>query len=502
MKLKQFTFSQIKRMQAFTPVLVVGVLMLTGAVIYNFNARAATAGFYFNSGTTSYRVGDTFTVSVYENSGGQCANVAQAEFTYPSNLLRFNSADKASSVFNTNAPGSPSGGGGSVSMVQYTSDKGCNGGTTSGYAGDQFIGNVSFTVLAAGSATLSFKTSSTAVSSADNRTNVSPSYTSRTFALSTVPTPTPPPPTPPAPNPTPPAPTPPSPTPPGPTPPAPRPSTPTPRPTTTAPRPTPTPVTSITPVTTDTSIPATNNDVVQVETPVDINPLPIQPDGISKIEYYLSGKLVKTVTTAPYKYRLDTTKLLNGKYTLTTKTYYQNGQTKSVSQTIVVKNKFGWTQFTLMMKKFAWLIILLLLLLAAAIAAWIIHRRNGSGGDEYYDDGTYEMDGSSEPDSGTMIAPSPNDPPQSQQYTPQPSQYTQQPTQPGGYSTGYAQREVSWQPRPLDTSVAPQQTVPGPDTYGQQTPPAPGYGQPQAQAPAPEYDQSGQIVRPNQPPQA
>jgi opacity protein-like surface antigen len=155
-----------------------------------------------------------------------------------------------------------------------------------------------------------------------------------------------------------------------------------------------------------------------------------------------------------------------------------------------------------MMKKFAWLIILLLLLLAAAIAAWIIHRRNGSGGDEYYDDGTYEMDGSSEPDSGTMIAPSPNDPPQSQQYTQQPSQYTQQPTQPGGYSSGYAQREVSWQPRPLDASVAPQQTVPGPDTYGQQTPPAPGYGQPQAQAPAPEYDQSGQIIRPNQPPQA
>ena len=32
MKLKQFTFSQFKRMQAFTPVLVVGVLMLTGAV--------------------------------------------------------------------------------------------------------------------------------------------------------------------------------------------------------------------------------------------------------------------------------------------------------------------------------------------------------------------------------------------------------------------------------------------------------------------------------------
>ena len=44
MKLKQLTFRKIRRLQAFMPVLVVGVLTVTGAVINNFNARAATAG--------------------------------------------------------------------------------------------------------------------------------------------------------------------------------------------------------------------------------------------------------------------------------------------------------------------------------------------------------------------------------------------------------------------------------------------------------------------------
>jgi hypothetical protein len=118
--------------------------------------------------------------------------------------------------------------------------------------------------------------------------------------------------------------------------------------------------------------------------------LPIQPDGINRIEYFLNGKLVATVKTSPYNYHLDTTKLLNGSYNFTTKTYYANGQKKSVSQTIIVKNKFGWTQFKLRAQKLAWLIILLSLAVGAAVVAWIVHKRGGGSG--YSGDSSYDSD--------------------------------------------------------------------------------------------------------------
>lgn len=391
MKLKLSKFAKLKRLQSFAPVLVVAILMATGAVIYNLSTLASPAGFYFSSGATSYKVGDTFSVSVSENSGTQCANVVEADFTYPADLLRFNSSSNSGSKFDSTLPANS--GNGSVSLQQYTTSKQCGSGSTatSGVSGDQFIGSVSFTVLASGTATLRFQSSSTAISSADNKTNVSPTYTNMSFSLAAAPVPTP------APTP---APTPvPNPQ------PAPRPA---PQP---APRPAPSPqvpVTDYTPANTDTSIPANENDVVQLDTPVDVNPLPIQPDGISKIEYYLGGKLMATVKTPPYKYHLDTTKLLNGSYVLTTKTYYMNGQSKSVSQTIVVHNRFGLTQLMLRLKSLAWLIVLIVLAAGAGVAAWIIHRRGG-GGDDYYDDGTYETDDNYDPsdDGGMIVSPSP-----------------------------------------------------------------------------------------------
>jgi hypothetical protein len=398
MKLKQLSFARIRRMQAFTPVLVVGLLMVTGAVIYNFNAHAATAGFYFTSSADSYDVGDTFTVGVYENSGTDCANVVEADISYPANLLQYNSSSASGSNFDTTAPAKSTSG--SISLVQFTTRKQCGSGSTatSGVSGNQLIGTVSFTVLGSGNAPINFEGSSIAVSSTDNTTNVAANSSGKSFSLVTAVTPTPTPTPSPSPQPTPaPAPTPTS------TSTSTSTSSSTPATSSTFSSSSDTPDTSITPDGTDSSIAADNNETVQVTTPVDVQPLPIQPNGVSKIEYYLNGKLMATVTTAPYTYHLNTTNLLNGSYTLTTKTFYSNGQTKSVSQTLAVKNAFGFTQFKLELQKYAWLVVMLILLLIAGVIAWFVHKRGG-GSDTYYDDGTYEMDGAA-PITPTTVSP-------------------------------------------------------------------------------------------------
>ena len=383
MKLNQTVFTKLRQSQTFTPVLVVGVCMIVGAVVYNFSAFAASAGFSFTAAALNYTVGDTITVAVLENSGTQCTSGTRAEFTYPADLLRYESSCISGSKFE--GPIDPVVGNGSVKLQQYTIRKECGSSapTAHGVVGEQLISNVTFTVLAAGSATLTFKDTSTAVSSTDNKTNVSPGGTSKTFALAAAPTP--PPNTNPAPGPA----------------PAPAPSpAPAPGP---ASRPKPVASTSVTPVDTATPVALNNNDAIQLETPADISPLPVLPDGVSKVEYILDGKLAVTETKSPFVFRLDTTKLLNGNHTLVTKTFYSNGQIKLVSQTVIAKNKFGLTQLKLRLQKLAWLVILVALLAGAAIAAWLIHRR-GSGGNPY-DDGSYQTADNYAPEAVVLSPP-------------------------------------------------------------------------------------------------
>jgi hypothetical protein len=370
-------FDRLKGLQSLTPFLVVALLLLSGAVIYNWGARAAT-GFAFESSSSSYKVGETLSVNVIVDSGSQCANVVQADFSYPADLLEYKSVSASGSKYESTAPGATNGNG-NISIIQYTTRKECGSGAsaTSGVSGQQLVATVSFTVIKAGTASLTFKSSSQAISASDNQTNVAPGYTNSNYTLTAAST---------NPNPT----------------PTPGPS-PTPQPPAT---PNPVPVTSITPRGSSVSVPVNNNEVVEVTTPIDVQPLPIQPDGVNRIEYYLDDKLVATVKTPPYKYSLDTTALLNGTYRLTTKTYYNNGQTKQVSQTIVVKNAFGWTQLKLRLQKLAWLIILVTVLLIAAVTAWVLHNRgSGGGGGKHYDFREYDDDtdtsGSSDGDGGS-----------------------------------------------------------------------------------------------------
>ncbi len=187
------------------------------------------------------------------------------------------------------------------------------------------------------------------------------------------------------------------------------PTTPTnPTPTPTNPQqanPTTPPVTRITPVSPGgnvRSLPMVGDEMFAVESAFDVQPYSVQPDGISKIEYYLDNKLIKTVNIPPYAHRIDTPSMLNGSYKLTTKTYYTNGTTNTVNQTMQVTNKFGLTQLKLIVQKYAGLMLLLVILLVAAVAA-LIMRRNRTPGASGNGAASGSVGG---PGGGNVVAPS------------------------------------------------------------------------------------------------
>lgn len=342
-----------KHTASWLRVILFALAVLAGALLPTATAGAA-GGFTFSPDSGSYKVGDIITVSVRVNTGSEPTNAVAAEFTYPANVLQYVSSDATGSAFPVAA--AERGGNGSVSYQR---------GAYSPVTGDKLVQKAKFKVLTTGTATLKYQDSSIAVSSEDNKTNVATGLGSASFSLTAAAV------SGPAPSPA----------------PAPAPA-PQPAPAPAAPR---RPVTTITPVTprgTAQAIPLANNETIEVETPVDIQPATIKPDGISKIEYSLNDKLVKTVNIAPYKHRIDTTNMLNGSYKLTTKTYYSNGQTETVNQTLVVKNAFGLNQLKLRIQSMLGIIILLIVLLLAAVAVYIL-RRNRSGTSGYSDGGGY-----------------------------------------------------------------------------------------------------------------
>jgi hypothetical protein len=141
--------------------------------------------------------------------------------------------------------------------------------------------------------------------------------------------------------------------------------TPTPAPT---PSPTPTPTTKPSP--TPTTKPATNSTVsvapngnsqstplpgdstVELNAPATVQTTPGVDKDVTKVEYYVNGKLVATVDKTPYSYSVDTTKYRNGKYTLTTKTYYKSGKIDSSNAALVVKNPYSSRQFFLQLRHY------------------------------------------------------------------------------------------------------------------------------------------------------
>jgi hypothetical protein len=61
--------------------------------------------------------------------------------------------------------------------------------------------------------------------------------------------------------------------------------------------------------------------------------------GISKVEFYIDGKLAATVSCEPYVYRWNTRSVKNGWHTLTVKAYDKNGNTADASIKVYVSNR-------------------------------------------------------------------------------------------------------------------------------------------------------------------
>lgn len=325
---------------------LLSLFVLAGVVLPAAPARAA-GGFSMSPNGGSYQVGNTVSVTIRVDTGSEETNAVTAEFTYPANLLEYVGTDATGSNFNVAA--AEKGGNG---LVHYSR------GANDPVKGNLLVQKANFRVIGSGTATLQFTNDTIAVSIKDHSTNVATAKGSASFGLAAAPSN-------PGPQPAPPQ--------------APKP----------APKPAPTSsriVTKVTPVSPNNSAPAApielaNNDLIELTAPIDVQPATIQSDGISKVEYYLNGKLVKTVTVPPYKYRVNTANLLNGNHKLMTKTYYTNGQTETVSQILSIKNPFGLTQLKLLSMKYLWVILAVIVLLIVLVVALLARsRRGGNGG--------------------------------------------------------------------------------------------------------------------------
>ena len=64
-----------------------------------FSVRAGNASFYLSPSTGTYAVGDTFSVTVRLNSGGESINAAEGELTFDPNAILVVGISKANSIF-------------------------------------------------------------------------------------------------------------------------------------------------------------------------------------------------------------------------------------------------------------------------------------------------------------------------------------------------------------------------------------------------------------------
>lgn len=106
---------------------------------------------YVSPKTGSLAVGNTLVVTIREDSYGVGVNTVQANMAYSAALLRMESIDTSTSAFTTTVQSSSDGNGGIQIGVGLLSGS---------LTGDQLVARVTFTALAAGTATVNFVTGS------------------------------------------------------------------------------------------------------------------------------------------------------------------------------------------------------------------------------------------------------------------------------------------------------------------------------------------------------
>ena len=300
------------------------------------------------SGT--YTVGDNIAVTISENSGTTAVSSAGPVINYTAGLLSYKGIDNTGSQFADIAPPVTTGTG----TLSFTR------GSFTSRTGSQKVATINFTVLKTGTATISFGAGSTvyALSGATNiygGTSTGASFTLQATDNTTGSTGS---------------------------------SGGSNDSVSTASNPTLTykaatgSTSAAMSVASGSALTASNNFVV---TPV-VNDK-VASDGsvasVVKVDYILDGKLLASVTKAPYSYTVDSRHLRNGTYTLVVKTTYSDGTTKSSSQKIIIKNPYSWTQLSLDAKHYAWISVPsgVLLLAGLGIAvAFLLRRRKWAFG--------------------------------------------------------------------------------------------------------------------------
>lgn len=164
-----------------------GVFALAGIVLL-LTSRASTNQIYIGPGPgvvepaviEQVPIGGTIVAPVRINSGTVSVNAVEAKLVYPANQLEFVSIDDAGGAFDINSPAS-----GNANGV-VTLSRGKVGGVT----GDHLVAKVTFKVVAAGTAKLSFGTGTMLLASSNNQ-NIITATGSRTYELVSTTTPVP-----------------------------------------------------------------------------------------------------------------------------------------------------------------------------------------------------------------------------------------------------------------------------------------------------------------------
>jgi hypothetical protein len=136
--------------------LMIITLGISAVIISHLVFAAGTASLSLTPASATFSQGDTVSVNIYEDSGSDTVNAAQANFSYPANLLSFVGITD-SPAFGVVAQNS--GGAGNVQVAR---------GATTAVSGNQLVATVRFTASASGQATLSFTGGSAVVRSTDN----------------------------------------------------------------------------------------------------------------------------------------------------------------------------------------------------------------------------------------------------------------------------------------------------------------------------------------------
>jgi hypothetical protein len=301
---------------------IVGLSLMLATSILPATAHAsASASLLMTPATGTYQAGSTVTVTVYEDSDTSQVSTVQADVIYPTDLLRYKSVSNTGSVFtDISPPAIVRGGLASVSRSSIAPK-----------TGKQQVASLKFTVLASGTANLSFASSSAIYTLATIANIYGGTYQGSTFSLTGGPAPAV------VASPT-------------------KVSFPTSVQSSTS-------ITSVnyTPQGASSTVTTPNGATVQANAPVTVAPVTDQTRTVTKVGYYLNKKLIATKTEQPWSHKIDTAGLRNGTYALTIKTYYGTGSPISTGQKIVVLNPASLRQAGLVASQYSWVLLLIII---------------------------------------------------------------------------------------------------------------------------------------------